>query len=698
MHQASGTLGILGLIRMKGIGLHPLFLAGLAIRLVLITEMSPAAIADWYAPFLDFSTHPLSFDPWSAWLSAGGSPAAFPYGYAMWLAFLPAALVAKVTGSPIHYSYSVTIAAVDFALLSVLNAITQKRHRLLLVAYWLSPIVILASYVLGFNDLIPALLLMLSILFVRRANLTLAGSFLAAAISAKLSMVIALPFFLIYLFQNRALRQRVRGLLLGFTACGVLLGIPFMLSEGGLRMLFGNPEMAKVYHLAIDLDSSVSVYLVPLLYMLLVYLTWSIRRLNFDIFQVSLGMAFLLVVLLTPAAPGWFLWCIPFLYFYQAISGSFAIFLISIFSGLYVLSMLLVTPIRLAGGAMFDWNSASHVSENFGGLFVSSLHTVMVATGVIAAVHIWREAVGGNDYFRVSRKPFVIGVAGDSGAGKDTYVEAIAGLFGHHSVVTLSGDDYHLWDRQKPMWQVMTHLNPMANDLERFSNDLVSLIDGKSVYLGHYDHQTGKMSKPTPTRSNDFILASGLHALYLPIIRECCNLKIYLDIDERLRRHFKLQRDVHQRGHSPERVLASFEKREIDSRRFIRPQATHADLIFSLCPIRSEMLDEVNNARPLRLKLTSRTRRGFNELSVYRVLVCVCGLHVDILVSDDSREVQMMIEGETSAADLALAAKILCPRVLEFLDISPRWHDGMTGLMQLITLSHISQALTRRFI
>jgi Uridine kinase len=245
---------------------------------------------------------------------------------------------------------------------------------------------------------------------------------------------------------------------------------------------------------------------------------------------------------------------------------------------------------------------------------------------------------------------------------------------------------------------VMTHLNPMANDLERFSNDLVSLIDGKTVSLKHYDHQTGKMSKPTSTRSNNFIIASGLHALYLPIIRECCNLKIYLDIDEPLRRHFKMQRDVHQRGHSRECVLDSFEKREPDSQHFIRPQAVHADLILSLHPVHTGMLDEVDEGHELRLKLIARTRQGFNELTLSRVLVGVCGLHVDMRVSDDSREVQMTIEGETSAADLALAAATLCPRVLEFLDLPPKWQDGVTGLMQLVTLSHISQALTRRFI
>lgn len=683
---------------MKRIGFHPLFLAGMAIRLVLILELAPSPIALWYAPFLEFSTRSLDLDPWSAWIDAGGDLAAFPYGYAMWLAFLPLTLLAKAAGLPAQFGYSATIVAADLALLVVMNRLIRGRCQLLLAVYWLSPIVILASYVLGSNDLIPALLLMLSILFAGRVNLKLAGAFLAAALSAKLSMVIALPFFAIYILRKGALRQRIGEFALGFAACGLLLGLPFLLSDSGPWMLFGNPEMAKVYDLAIDLGDGFSVYLVPCMYTLLVYFTWRIRRLNFDIFLAALGMAFLLLVLMTPAAPGWFLWCIPFLCLYQAASGGVAMVLIFLFSGFYVLSVLLVKNVYFESGITLNLLSALHVSEQFGSRFASSLHTAMVAIGAIVAVRIWREAVGGNNYFRLSRKPFVIGIAGDSGAGKDTYAEAIVGLFGHHSVVKLSGDDYHLWDRQKPMWQVMTHLNPMANDLERFSNDLVSLIDGKTVHLRHYDHQTGRMSKPAATSAKNFIIASGLHALYLPIIRECCNLKVYLDIDERLRRHFKLQRDVHQRGHSRERVLASLDKRKADSRRFIRPQADHADLILSLHPVHPRMLDEENHECPLRLKLTVRTRQGFNELSLNRVLVGVCGLHVDIRISDDSREVKMTIEGETSAADLALAAEILCPRAIEFLDIPPRWQDGVAGLMQLVTLSHISQGLTKRFI
>lgn len=683
---------------MKNLFMHPMFVLGLAIRLALIVAMAPDAIKLWYGPFMDVSTQFITLDPWSAWLNNGGTHAAFPYGYAMWLAFLPLTLVAKLTGLTFIYAYFLTLLIADFYLLLTLKRLLPDRQRLLLLVYWLSPIAILASYGLGLNDLIPALLLFLSIDCVRRVKLKWAGALLSAAISAKLSMVVALPFFAIYLFNNRALRQRLPKFLSGFGLSMFLLGLPFLFSGAGLEMLLGNTEMGKVYQLAVDLDGSISIYVVPLIYLVMLYLAWRVRRLNFDLFQAITGMAFLLIVLMTPPSPGWFVWCLPFLVLYQGMSGRIAILLVGLLSGLYAVSTLLVTQLKFANGRELELNVAIHIPGQFGSHSASLLYTAMVAIGLVLAIRIWREAVSRNDFFRLSRKPFVLGVAGDSGAGKDTFADAIAGLFGEHSVVKLSGDDYHLWDRQKPMWQVMTHLNPMANDLEGFCNDLVSLTDGRPVLSRHYDHKTGKKSKPAQLDCNDVIIASGLHALYLPVLRECYNLKIYLDIDEGLRRHFKLKRDVLQRGHSIEQVLGSFEKREADSKLFIRPQSKHADLILSLQPIHPKMLESLDDKHPIRLKLVVSSRNGFNELSIRRVLVGVCGLHVDIVVGNDGDDSQLAIEGEVSAPDVEMAAKLLCPRVLEFMDIPPKWQEGMLGLMQLITLSHISQALTKRII
>ena len=44
-----------------------------------------------------------------------------------------------------------------------------------------------------------------------------------------------------------------------------------------------------------------------------------------------------------------------------------------------------------------------------------------------------------------------------------------------------------------------------------------------------------------------------------------------------------------------------------------------------------------------------------------------------------------------------MAAKMVCPEIFEFIDINPKWNGGVTGIMQLVTLSYINQALVKRF-
>ena len=673
---------------MKKFLYSPLFMLGLVIRIVLFLTLLPHPVVEWYAPFMDSSSSLLTLDPWTAWLSKGGSLKAFPYGYAMWIFFLPLALVCKIFGLVPVYGIGMTLVLADFYLLNLFQKILPGRERLVLIAYWLSPIVIIASYVLGFNDLIPVLLLATALYHVKKSNFAISGLILSAAVSAKISMLLALPFFLIYLLRNPSLKQFfipfVRSTAIGF----VIFFAPFLISAAGVQMLFGNPEIQKVFTLAIRFGDSLLVYIVPLIYLLMLYAVWRVRRLNFELFNAVLGLAFMLVVLLTPSSPGWFLWSIPLLVLYQAASGRMSMILTGFFSFFYALSSLLVT---------------FHKDLSFGypmvdEKLISILHTAVIASGIILAVRIWRETVTRNDFFRLSRKPFVLGIAGDSGSGKDTFAKSLTDLFGSHSVTNISGDDYHLWDRKKPMWQVMTHLNPMANDLKSFAGDLIALTDGKSIHSKHYDHTTGLMSHPFQVKSNDIIIASGLHALYLPILRDCYNLSIYLDINEELRRHFKFQRDVNERGHTAEKVLSSFEKREPDSVQFIRPQARYADLILSLQPIHPRMLTEHKEKNPLRFKITAQSKYGLNEVALTRVLVGICGLHVDMEDNVQTGHVELTIEGETTAEDIALSAQIVCPRILEFLDTKPLWQDGVLGLMQLITISHINQALTRRII
>jgi hypothetical protein len=107
---------------MSKLCLEPLFLLGLAIRLTLIVTIAPLAVSDWYGPFLDASTVHFTLDPWTVWMNGGGTPVAFPYGYAMWLGFLPLSIAAKLIGFPLQYAYDLTLLAADFALLLVFGA------------------------------------------------------------------------------------------------------------------------------------------------------------------------------------------------------------------------------------------------------------------------------------------------------------------------------------------------------------------------------------------------------------------------------------------------------------------------------------------------------------------------------------------------------------------------------------------------
>lgn len=671
---------------------QPLFGVGLGIRLLMFAALLPNATANWYVPFLDHSLTFPSLDPWGAFLHDGGNAAAFPYGYVMWLLCLPLTLMCKLLNLPLHLGYGATLLAADTAMLFTLDRLYPLRQKALLGTYWLSPIVLLASYWLGLNDVIPLLFLSMALACMHALRFTAAGLLCGAAMSAKISMALALPFFLIYLFQNKALRSELSSFSKGLGFSFLIFGLPFLFSRSGVNMLLHNPEISKAYQFSLEVGNGTRLYLLPLAYLLTLYVTWRVRRLNFELFTALLGLAFFLVVLFTPASPGWFVWIIPLLVAYQLRADRIAWVLVSAFSALYAIGNVFVMPSpHIAFG---DIGSLTLGATSP----LSLVHTIITALGIALGMRIWRETVSSNDYFRLSRKPFIIGIAGDSGAGKDTLADAISGLFGMHSVAKISGDDYHLWDRQKPIWQVMTHLNPLANDLEAFANDLVALADGRSISSRHYDHSTGKMSRPVKVESNDFIIASGLHALYLPILRNCYDLSIYLDINEDLRRYLKLQRDVYQRGHTPERVLNSLNKREPDSERYVRPQADYADLVMSLQPIHPRLLEDTSLAQTMRYKLLIRSRNGLNEMSLTRVLAGVCGLHVDIAMGNDSQEVELIIEGETSSEDIELAARMLFPQLLAFLDIRPQWENGVLGLMQLITLSHINQALKKRYL
>ena len=116
-------------------------------------------------------------------------------------------------------------------------------------------------------------------------------------------MVISLPFFLIYLYSNKKLHRKAMDFGIGVIISSFLLIVPFLLNQDGVNMLIASPEMFAVLQLKAKISDNVVVFIVPLIYVMMLCALWRMRRLNFDLFNSMMGLAFLLIVLLTPNAP-----------------------------------------------------------------------------------------------------------------------------------------------------------------------------------------------------------------------------------------------------------------------------------------------------------------------------------------------------------------------------------------------------------
>jgi uridine kinase len=678
------------------------FFIGLAVRLVMVFAVLPWTVRYWFAPFMDQTISIPSIDPWGSFLSHGGDKLAFPYGPVMYLLFaIPASLGMAITTvmrtehiTP--FMFGVTVLAIEFATMSMLVALAREHRAKVAWFFWLSPLAMYVSYWYGQLDIVPVFFLVATFLLLKNASPLYAGIALGLGLSAKLSVLLAAPFFLVYLWRNSRQRALFKPFLVGLMSVGgVGAGLVAFL-PGYREMVLGSRELAKVYNFSLNLGGDTHIFLMPVVYALLLYSAWRIERMSFELFFVFVGIAFFSVLLFTPASTGWFLWSLPFVAFIQSRAGGTTALLGFTFSTLFVLTGLL----RATGAEVLPLDldlTASPLNQIHSSRIIFLYSILLSATwisGVIFCLQMVIHGIRRNDFFRLSRRPLAIGIAGDSGAGKDTFASSIAGLFGRESTTLISGDDYHKWDRSAPMWKMITHLDPRGNDLGRFTRDVLVLLDGKRVMSRHYDHQTGRFQRAASVAKNDVVVVSGLHVLLINSVRDQLDLSVYLDMEEALRTYFKVRRDVHERGRRLDYVLDSIAKRAPDAAAYVKPQAQQADVVFSL-----GVADPLNVERCVakgdyRLNVTMRD--GVSAEPLVNTLIGLCGMHVESSPLCRNGFITMTIEGKLDQDDVALAAEKLRPVMDEILAWRPRWEGGMLGVMQLVFLSHVYHVLQRR--
>jgi phosphoribulokinase len=175
--------------------------------------------------------------------------------------------------------------------------------------------------------------------------------------------------------------------------------------------------------------------------------------------------------------------------------------------------------------------------------------------------------------------PIILGIVGDSASGKSTLAAGVAQILGEEHCTVISIDDYHRYDRATRIADGMTALDPRANYIDILEQHLRLLRRGEAILKPVYDHRRGTFEPPEYVRPKEFVIAEGLLGFATRGMRDCYDVKIYLDPEEELRVKWKLYRDTKMRGYTKEEVLSQLERRMHDSPSFIHPQRTFADIV-----------------------------------------------------------------------------------------------------------------------
>ena len=94
------------------------------------------------------------------------------------------------------------------------------------------------------------------------------------------------------------------------------------------------------------------------------------------------------------------------------------------------------------------------------------------------------------------QRPIILGIVGDSAAGKTTITSGLVKLLGPDRVTHVCADDYHKYDRIERKELNITALHPDCNFLDILELHLERLHYGQPILKPVYDHSTGSLVRP----------------------------------------------------------------------------------------------------------------------------------------------------------------------------------------------------------
>lgn len=668
-----------------------LFWAGVLLKLALSIFFASDYLRELFAPFGNYFIASGFANPYE-YFTENGTGAEFPYPPLMlWIFSSFRALFwiifpGTVDGFSIADSllYRLPLLVADLGILFVLIRWLKTKTRQVLIWYWLSPVLIYINYFHGQLDVIPMALLIGSLYFLFKNKWLLSFVMLGMAISCKTNMVLVLPFYFIYAFRtpNVTINKLVYSLF-AITMIVLLFNLPYLRSEAYLNMVYNNPVQQQVFDLYYQFNTTLKIYFIPAVYFILILWYLSFRFVNRDQLILFLAFTFLALTLMIAPMQGWYFWIIPLLVYFVVKQGGYAKQVLALLSLLYFVYFALIPEsdfltsfnFSSSGGFKYCFKADSYKELN---ISFTLLQTTLLLTGFL----VYKKGIRTNIQAKFLSQPYMIGIGGDSAAGKSTLTKALASVFEEQNTTIVRGDDMHKWERGNENWKTFTHLDPRANKIHEDLVQAKSLKTGQSIKRSFYDHNTGKFTLPTFLKPNKLIIFEGLHSFYLRNQSDVYDLKIFMQPQDELRIWWKVKRDVAKRGYTPEQVLEQLKSREQDSDKFIKTQSEQADIVASffsvekLEPLQLEAVPEIG----LKLRLS-------NNIGLDNLLDKLGKISSLTVLHEFENAYQFLtLKGNIREAEIEWIAYQILPQLEEIGVYNPRWKSDYEGLLQLVTV------------
>lgn len=179
----------------------------------------------------------------------------------------------------------------------------------------------------------------------------------------------------------------------------------------------------------------------------------------------------------------------------------------------------------------------------------------------------------------------IIGIAGGSGSGKTFFAEALHKKIGPEKSTLIYQDNYYI-DQSHRFDQDGGAVNfdhPDSLDFDLLSIHLSQLKQQRTIQIPLYDFKTHKRLEETKIQtSKKVIIVDGILILTQPHVRELFTESVFVETPEDIRFQRRLERDVIERGRTPEGVKAQFDRQVKPMHDlFVEPSKTYATHISS---------------------------------------------------------------------------------------------------------------------